>query len=215
MAYTARIMLDREACERRVFRLATLLCGDPDVALQVTADVVNARLDPVELDSVHLDRLTVLRCREAAPASSSRILASESLPEVLARAWASLTPQQRETWIFRRIYRVADRETARSMDCSVTAAARHLDQADAVMRGRGGMSAEEAAEALLQFTLAIDVPHVFRAKLRRQARWRRIVRWLAVGLVLAVLAAATLLWRAAVERADDVDPAPAVAEPAS
>jgi hypothetical protein len=58
------IMADRESCERRVYRLATLLTGNPKLATGVITAVVDAQPDLRRLDSAHMDRLTVLRSRE-------------------------------------------------------------------------------------------------------------------------------------------------------
>ena len=54
-------MLDREACERRVYRLAALLTGNPVAATRVIRAVVGAQPDLRALDDAHMDRLTVLR----------------------------------------------------------------------------------------------------------------------------------------------------------
>src|SRR5262245_27370010 len=43
-------MLDRESCERRVYRLATLLTGDPRAATAVIIRVVDAQPDLRRLD---------------------------------------------------------------------------------------------------------------------------------------------------------------------
>jgi hypothetical protein len=57
-------MLDRESCERRVFRLAALLTGDSTAAVKVIAQVLDSQQDLRNLDGAHMDRLTVLRSRE-------------------------------------------------------------------------------------------------------------------------------------------------------
>src|SRR4030095_11058661 len=125
-------MLDREACERRVYRLATLLTGNPIAATKVIAQVVDAQPDLRNLDSAHMDRLTVLRSREVKPA----MLVHELAPPEMAEALANLTPQQREAWVFARVYHVPEREVARAMDCSVTATQRHLELAETALAAR-------------------------------------------------------------------------------
>src|SRR4051794_40768972 len=73
-------MLDREGCERRVYRLATLLTGNPIAATQVIAQVVDAQPDLRQLDGAHMDRLTVLRSREINPS----FLIHETVPAAVS-----------------------------------------------------------------------------------------------------------------------------------
>jgi len=180
-------MLNREACERRVFRLAYLLLGDAGRAMRVIEAVVDAKPDLGDLDSAHMDRLTVLRSREAGPKPAP--LDHPGLPDRVAAALAGLGTQPREAWILSRVYRLPDREVARSMDCSVTATTRHRDQADAFMRERLGDGVHQAVDALLRVSMSLDVPAVYRTRrrLRRRLRVARIV--LAVILGLAAIGA--------------------------
>lgn len=188
-AYTA-IMLDREACERRVYRLATLLTGNPVAATRVIAQVIDAQPDLRGLDSAHMDRLTVLRSREIKPA----VVVNDLIPIAVAEALASLTAQQREAWVFSRVYRMDEREMARAMDCSVTATQRHIEQADLHMRDRIGEAAADAPESLRRYSMAIDVPRFYRVDRRRRARTRTALKWLAIGGIAVVLAALALWW---------------------
>lgn len=182
-------MADRQACERRVYRLATLLTGNPRLAAGVITVVVDARPDLDRLDSAHLDRLTVLRSREIRPGR----LVDPVLPEEVTETLASLPPQPREAWVFARVYRMPMREIARAMDCSRKAIERHLERADRTMGAVKSMSAEEAAGKLLAFSMRLDVPEFYRIQRRR----RRLVRQLRAGLVLALgLALIILIWRA-------------------
>ena len=75
-------MLNREACERRVYRLATLLTGNPVAATRVIESVVDAQPDLRRLDNTHMDRLTVLRSRELTPGR----LVVETVPPAAAEA---------------------------------------------------------------------------------------------------------------------------------
>ena len=65
--------MERPSCERRVYRLATLLTGDPVAATRVIESVVSAQPDLRRLDNAHLDRLTILRSREINPATPSGV----------------------------------------------------------------------------------------------------------------------------------------------
>ena len=176
-------MLDRQSCERRVYRLATLLTGNPIAATRVIAQVVDAQPDLRQLDSAHMDRLTVLRSRDIAPAT----IADERMPIEIAKALASLTPQQREAWVFHHVYRVPDREAARAMDCSVTAMERHLELANQTVMKQLGESAPAAPAALLSYSMSLEVPRFY----RRERLSRRHAR--AALIMLALMGLALLL----------------------
>ncbi|MHC5022634.1 MAG: sigma-70 family RNA polymerase sigma factor [Planctomycetota bacterium] len=169
-------MVDREACERRVYRLATLLTGNPLAATSVIAQVVGAQPDLSRLDSAHLDRLTILRSREI-PAAA---LVSDLVPVSDAATLAGLPFQVREAWVLARVYRLSAREMARAMDCSLTATTRHLDQADAAM----GATGEGAAASILAFSQSLDVPGFYRAEQRRRRRVRQVILPVAAGVAL-------------------------------
>jgi hypothetical protein len=183
-------MLKREACERRVYRLATLLTGDPVAATRVIEAVVDAQPDLSKLGNARMDRLTVLRSREITPAT----LAAEGVPPRMTTALSRLSFQHREAWVFTRVYRLTAREAARAMDCSVTAMNRHLQMADSAMRGVLGDQVGEAAERLLRYTMSLDVPAFYRARKRRR-RWLRWALWALFGVaaIAGLAVAGTLL----------------------
>jgi len=182
-------MRDREACERRVYRLAALLTGNPVAATRVIEAVVGAQPDLRALDNAHMDRLTVLRSREIASAR----LVGDTLPAAVATSLAALPPQQREAWVLSRVYELLPRETARAMDCSVTATARHLEQADALMGRALGGQTDQAAQALLSYALSLDVPAFYRQRQRRRRRIRLILRIAGIVLLMALVTAAFAL----------------------
>jgi hypothetical protein len=183
-------MLDRAACERRVYRLATLLTGNPLSATGVIGSVVDAQPDLRQLDSAHLDRLTVLRSREV---EAARIV-DERVDPASAGALAALSAQQREAWVLARLYRCGERETARAMDCSVTAVRLHLAQADRAMGAAGAPPPEAVAQALRDYTLTLDVPEFYRAARRRRARIRLAFRLALAGVaIMGLLALARAL----------------------
>lgn len=182
-------MLDRAACERRVYRLATLLTGDPVAATKVIEQVVDAQPDLRDLDSAHMDRLTVLRSREIKPA----ILVHDRLPHTASKALAGLTPQQREAWVMAKIYRAPDREIARAMDCSVTATHRHLAAAEHAMTQQLGANSSSATSALLSYSMSLDVPRFYR--LERMRRRRTRITFIVIAAAAAALAlGALLMW---------------------
>lgn len=174
-------MLDRESCERRVYRLATLLTGDPRAATAVISRVVDAQPDLRKLDSAHLDRLTVLRSREIPP----RALHKTSVPDTFADALGSLPAQQREAWVFARVYQLAEREMARAMDCSHTAIHLHLHAADESMNRLLGPVLHAAPQAFLEYSMSLEVPEFYRLHKQRRKQIRTIV--LVAGISLSVL----------------------------
>ncbi|MHC4947432.1 MAG: sigma factor-like helix-turn-helix DNA-binding protein [Planctomycetota bacterium] len=177
-------MVNREACERRVYRLAALLTGDTGAAVGVIAEVIGAQPDLRRLDTAHLDRLAVLRSR-AVPAGP---VADADMPPAWAGAIAGLPPQGREAWVFARVYGLSSRQAARAMDCSVTATGRHLEQADAALAG-AGVPPGEAAAALRAWSMRLDVPAFYRAAQRRRRRVRWLWRTLAAVVALAAIIA--------------------------
>jgi hypothetical protein len=183
-------MLDRAACERRVYRLATLLTGNPIAAANVIGQVVDSQPDLRNLDSAHMDRLAVLRSREITPAT----LVHENIPPPISEALAILNPQQREAWIFARVYRVPDREMARAMDCSVTASQRHLELAEKAMAERLGATASAAPAALLAYSMSLDVPSFYRVEQSRRRNTRMALIIVAAAAAALLIAAVSIWW---------------------
>ena len=183
-------MLDREACERRVYRLATLLTGNPLAATRVIAQVVGAQPDLRGLDSAHMDRLTVLRSREI----KSAVLASDLVPLDVAEAMAGLSPQQREAWVFSRVYQMDAREMARAMDCSFTATQRHIEQADHYMGDRLRDKASAAADSVRMYSISLDVPRFYRLDRTRRKRMKAALKWMMIAVAAILLAAIALWW---------------------
>lgn len=181
-----------DACERRVYRLALLLTGGPPAAIDVVESVVSDGRDLGKMDSARLDRLTLLRARERVAGRTGPVRGAWADPAVgrtVSETLACLRPQQREAWVLSRVYRLPEREMARSMDCSLTAARRHLEQADTVVSGRLGERAATVADELLHVSLAVDVPAIYRARRVRRRRIRRAVRTAAVVLAAAAVVA--------------------------
>ncbi len=177
--------LSRKACERRVYRLATLLTGDPIAATRVIEAVVDAQPDLRRLDSARLDRLTVLRCREIEPGR----LVHDAVPAAAAEALAGLPAQPREAWVLTNACGLPLRETARSMDCSITATTRHLEHARRALAETLGNAAEDAPAAFRACSASLGVPDFYRRRRARRLQRRRILAL--VGLLALILA---LLW---------------------
>ena len=177
--------LDRDACERRAYRLAMLLVGEPE-ALPVMERVLAAQPHLETLDGAHLDRLTILACRE----SQGQPPTSADLPRPAVEALATLTHQEHEAWVLARVHGCPLRETARAMDCSVTATRRHLARATERM----GDGAAETAASLRAFVVDLDLPQVYRRRRRGREQTRRLLMVLGwVTLAATLLAVVTWL----------------------
>ncbi len=197
-------MAERDACERRVYRLALLLTGDPDASERVVAAVVDAQPDLDRLDSAHLDRLTVLRARER----RGRRRDHAAFPDRVGRALLRLPRQVREAWIFTRVYRTPDRAAAKATDCSVTALRRHVEQADRMMAKALGGDADAVAAQILQHSMRIDLPPGARARRAAHRRRRRLTKaGLGLAAVIALAGAAWWAWTTFGERLMGYDPA--------
>ncbi len=167
---------DRGVLQRRVYRLASLLLGDPAAAVEVIDAVLTAQPDLGRLDGAHLDRLCVLRCREM----DSGQLVSDAVPEPAARAVADLRHQEREAWVLTQVFGLPIRETARAMDCSTKAAARHLANAEAALRRALGERCDAAGPLFLDYCQTLDVPEVYRLRQRRRRQTRRMAAFVAI-----------------------------------
>ncbi|MHC4588034.1 MAG: hypothetical protein ACYTAQ_01560 [Planctomycetota bacterium] len=179
--------LNRAACERRVYRLATLLTGDPVAATRVIEAVVGAQPDVRRLSSARLDRLTVLRSREIEPAGIS----AAAVGSAAARALADLPGQAREAWVLTHAYRLSLRETSRAMDCSTTATRRHLARADEALAAVLGDAVAGTGEQLRAYSSSLSIPAFYRARRRRRQQIRRVLVALLLAAVIAVV-----LWAA-------------------
>ncbi|MHC4100146.1 MAG: hypothetical protein ACYSW1_04580, partial [Planctomycetota bacterium] len=179
--------LNRTACERRVYRLATLLTGDPVAATRVIEAVVDAQPDVRRLDSAHLDRLTVLRSREIEPAQ----ITDPAVPPAAARALARLPGQAREAWVLTHAYRLELRETSRAMDCSTTATKRHLERAEQILAAALGDAVEIARQRLGAYSMSLSIPAFYRARRRRRQQARRLLVAVALAAIIALI-----LWAA-------------------
>ncbi len=165
----------------------------------VVESMVRAQPDLRVLDTARLDRLTVLRSREMAPGTPGR-LPPDVLAADAAGALASLAAQPREAWLLARTYGLSSRETARAMDCSVTATVRHVERADDVMaRTLGGPDGPcrgvvGAIEALRAYSTSLALPPRYLARQRRcRRRTQLLTMVLLVALALAVMAIADWL----------------------
>lgn len=187
-------MIDRDACERRAYRLAVLLTGDPRTARKVLREILAAQSDLRLLDSSRLDRLTVLRCREV----RSRPIEFANIPRSARRALARLPAQQREAYVLRHVYQADPRAASRAMDCSLAAANRHLELAERTLLDSLGGEWRAAAQSLLQYSLQIDAPKLPRRRFQIKRHGRLLVSIVLILLVFAAIAVIVLrvrLWR--------------------
>lgn len=205
-----------------IVRLARGLSGHEAPAARITAEVLrrcvralpawNQDLSPIQWFYHH----TVLASREdrpaGAPADSDSLIvvagsAAAASPPYVAfiAALRNLPFQQREAFILATGERISLRQAGVAMDCSVTAAATHLQAAEASLRqlagpGFAALEAQfiQAYRALTPHDDSRVVPFVQRTV--RAARWRRsakrAARVLLIAALLALLIGLALRWRA-------------------
>lgn len=104
-------------------------------------------------------------------------------------ALSSLSEQAREAWILRELDGKDMIEIARAMDCSKTAAARHLEQARDRMTLLLGEDAEDALGALRHGADRLD-PGAFiarRAVVKKRGRRLRLIVWLVMVVIAIVM----------------------------
>jgi len=183
-------MLNRESCERRVYRLATLLTGNPNAAVKVIQSVVSAQPDLRKMDDSHMDRLTVLCSREIKPGA----IINKLVPLEFAQALASLAPQQREAWVFTHVYKIPLRDMSKAMDCSTIATERHIDQAAAELTEKLGTETKEAGQILLSYSMTLEVPEFYRANQRRKRRMKWFYRVAAAVIILVAIISGHSWW---------------------
>lgn len=171
----------RRAYEARVWRLALLLTGDRARAGELVADVLGHRADPSVPDAAHLDRLVIQASRRAAPSPP------EGTDAAHARLLA-LPAQAREAWILSRVDGLDELAVARAMDCSRTAARRHLVHADDLLAQADPMAFAERIRTLADAEDPRAGVAAHRAETRTLHR-RKAVRAAAIIALLASLAA--------------------------
>ncbi len=184
----------RRAYEARIWRLAFLLTGHPVAANQLIARVLRAQPDVLAVEAVRLDRLVILQSREWAARHARSVAASPPLDAVAAEvltAALGLNHQLLEAWILARVDGMEGLSVSRAMDCSNTAVANHLAEADREMAERMGAKLAPGLEALRKAADGLD-PRPFIEDVRRRQRTRGRRRLIAMALVL--LAAVIALW---------------------
>ena len=221
----SRALPEPTNAERRAWRLALLLTGSPGAAERVILRVLDAQPDLEAVEPSRRDRLVILRAREETasasnpprPAFAERVRAAhmqrrgvtptddaderppfEGVANALLQLSRRLPRQQHEALMLHRVEGLELRQTARAMDCSTTAAARHLDEAERVIAETMGLDYAEAGAMLHRQARDAPVGEVvlrMRVVIERRRRVRTIVLSLVVLVALAACAvAAWLLW---------------------
>lgn len=184
----------RTAIERRTWRLAFLLTGNPNAASSLIERVFKIQKNPASLEPALLDRLIIQNARYL-PKSTEVILPRiegvfNTAPAAAALTAAlSLPHQPLEAWTLRRIDDLNELHIARAMDCSKTAARLHLASADDRLTSLLGEKLLPSAAALRTYADALDPAPLITAY-RHKARRRRIAK---LKLWAIIVAAATLL----------------------
>lgn len=189
-------MEQREAYERRVWRLAYLLSGGDELgAGRIVTEVVDTRRKLEAVEASRLDRLVVLAARRLR--SSGKLGRSKQAPVdpgiAVLRQTLVLPYQSFEAWILARVDGLDEVATGRAMDSSRTAANTHLNAANKLVRElfvdhpaikgdpqRAAALIQQAADRL-NGTSVID-------QCRRELAKKRRIRKVIVILVLALVA---------------------------
>lgn len=188
---------ERDALERRIWRLAYLLTGDAPGAVALVDRILDAQPNPGALDPAHLDRLVIQQAREmsrvarkgrapAAPLAGAKPAAQEALTAALA-----MPHQPLEAWVLVRIDDLDELRMSKAMDCSRTAARNHLAAGDEQMRQRLGDRLGPAVAALKEMADSLDPGPIIAAhRAARRKQRRRRVGTITVVVAIVLLAAA-------------------------
>jgi len=174
----------RDALERRIWRLAFLLTGDARGAVALVDRILDAQPNPGALDLAHLDRLVIQQAREMGRAQEPPTgpPAPGAMPALNPQARAALTAalsmphQPLEAWVLARVDDLDELRMSRAMDCSKTAARTHLAAGDEHMKQRLGDTLNPAVAALRTAADALDPGPIIAAHrtIRRKERNRRV-----------------------------------------
>lgn len=203
--------------DRRAWRIALLLTGDAGRADAVMVRVLAAQPELEAIPPSRRDRLVLLRARETMAGGARKppigllervrtahlqrrgdeeaAAQREGVFSGVANAllqFSLRTPHQRhEALMLHRVEGMDLRETARAMDCSTTAAARHIEAAEqAVAEAMGQDYTRASAMLRAQAREAAPGPSVLRTRrvVLRRRRWRRIAMWITTLALLGAVA---------------------------
>jgi hypothetical protein len=180
----------RRVYEARIWRLSFLLTGDTRGATELVGRVLRAQPDVLDVEPVRLDRLVILQAREWSRSRRGRVVAPGSLGAEAAEALGaalSMDHQLLEAWVLARVDGMEGLSISRAMDCSNTASAMHLAEADRVMAAKLGAKLPAGLDALRAGADKLD-PRPFidesRAGRRRRGLRRTIILFALLGAVV-------------------------------
>jgi len=177
--------------ERRVWRLAYLLTGDTDGAAALAARVSRSHPDLAAMEPALLDRMVVQEARILAARGATSRPARPPMPADATRAFdaaLAMPRQPLEAWVLTRLDDLDPLRVCRAMDCSRTAAARHLAAADEQMKGRLAEHLDRGIVALRAAADALDpAPTITRRRENDRAADKRRQIILTGGAAIAIL----------------------------
>lgn len=181
------------AARAHAWRLAALLTGRIDEADEAVEQILADRAALASLEANRLDRLVTLRCREIVGARPLDARTEPALADL--RLLDALPQQAREAFALIEVGERSLIDAARAMDCSRTAASRHLERARASLRDRldergGGAGLETLRRRLAALNPG---PSVERIEWRRRVRRRRRLILIAAAIGLIALGTLALL----------------------
>jgi len=178
--------------ERRIWRLAFLLTGNPDRAADLIGAVLRDQPKPGSVEPARLDRTIILHAREVRQPPGVTVHMSEAATRAM-KVLLAIPGQPREAWVLTRLDDLDELRVSRAMDCSKTAAARHLKAADEQMRHRLGPHLEAGIAALKREADAIDPGPLIEVAAERRRKERLGKALIAGGVGVAVAAALGML----------------------
>jgi len=133
-----------------------MLTGGPEPAERVVASVLRVQPELRKLAAYQRDRLLIQHSRAVRHADAARAAAFLGVDGVgagLVGALRELAPQQREAWVLMELEGYETIPAARAMDCSKTAMARFLEEANDLLTSLLG---DDYAPAVERLRAAID-----------------------------------------------------------
>lgn len=177
----------KQAYERRAWRLALLLTGNPAAAASIALDA-GRRKDLASLPADRLDRLVIQHARELPDKKRGSWPTSLPTPDPQTTAslefLGNLPVQPRDAFILERIDELDELHAARAMDCSKTALANHLAAADKAFSAAFGDAAESHVKSMRSYADSLDPDPAISAKREEQRRKRKQRRVLILILVI-------------------------------
>ena len=193
-------MEDRERTERRIWRRALTLTGNPDGASWVLANAWKANANVMRLGESRALRLTAIKSRawigaNGGYAGNRTPANAEALTDDARRfrgALRELEPSAREIWLLKNVVALDEMEIARGLGCTREVVDRYSQAAEHGLMATLGPDMHAGANAWAGFIGSISAADAIEQAqhMQRAIRTRkRIVSLIQIVVVLAVMGA--------------------------